>query len=212
MTLDQIGLKYGTDKASTGHNYCKIYDRYLSPKRVNPVVLLEVGIGGEEHIDRGGQSLRMWREYFTNPRAKIIGIDLYKKRLALPAGVTIYQGSQDDPEFLTWIMGKEGTPDIIVDDASHHNARTIKTFELLFREWLKKDGLYICEDIHTSYWTEFYDGHPDPATLTTTMSFFQRLTHQLNYYTLLEEHRDAYAGYLEYVHFYPEMAIIKKNP
>jgi len=212
MTLDELGLKHGTDKASSGHNYCHTYDRLLAPLRGRPITLLELGVGGEEHADRGGQSLRMWREYFAHPDAKIVGLDVFEKVLELPAGVTVYHGSQDDPERLAFILAQQELPTVIIDDASHHNVLTVRSFELLFPGFLKRGGLYLCEDVHTSYWTEHYAGDPDPHKRGTAMGFFQKLTAQLNHATLRPEYRDQYAGTLEYVHFYPEMVAIKKLP
>lgn len=212
MTLDQLGLKYGTDKASTGHNYCKTYDRLLAPWRGQPITVLELGIGGEAHADRGGQSLRMWREYFGHPDAKIIGIDVYPKTLDLPPGVTVHHGSQDDSWLLATILAQQELPTVIIDDASHHNVLTVRSFELLFPGFLKRGGLYLCEDVHTSYWKENYAGDPDPQQRGTAMGFFQKLTAQLNHVTLLPQYRDQYAGMLEYVHFYPEFVAIKKLP
>lgn len=212
MTLDQLGLLHGTDKASNGHDYCKTYDRYLAPLRGRRVTLLELGVGGEAHADRGGQSLRMWRDYFTDPDAKILGVDVYRKDLKLPAGIQVHQGSQADRDFLAGLLEREGYPDVIVDDASHVNALTVQTFEHLFYAYLKPGGLYICEDVHTSYWRENYAGDPDPAVRRSAMAFFQDLTHQLQHDTLLPQHRTRYAGVLEYVHFYRNVVIIKKLP
>lgn len=212
MTLDELGLKHGTDKASNGHDYCKTYDRLLAPLRGRPITLLELGVGGETHPERGGQSLRMWREYFAHPDAKIVGLDVWPKTLDLPAGVTVHHGSQDDPERLAQILAQQELPTVIIDDASHHNVLTVRSFELLFPGFLKRGGLYLCEDVHTSYWAENYDGHPDPQVRATAMGFFQKLTAQLNHATLLSQYRDQYAGMLEYVHFYPELVAIKKLP
>lgn len=210
MTLDELGLKHGTDKASTGHDYCKIYEHYLAPLRGQSFTLLELGVGGEAHRDRGGQSLRMWAEYF--PEATIVGLDVHEKELTLPGNVRIFHGSQDDPDRLVNILSHQALPTVIIDDASHHNVLTVRSFELLFPGFLKRGGLYLCEDVHTSYWKENYGGHPDPCQRGTAMGFFQKLTAQLNHATLLSEYRDQYAGMLEYVHFYPELVAIKKLP
>jgi len=211
MTLDELALKHGTDKASTGHDYCRHYERYLAPLRNEAFILLELGVGGELHADRGGQSLRMWAEYF--PRARIIGLDVHLKLLSnLPGNVEIYHGSQDDPDRLAHILGKEGLPTVVVDDASHHNVLTVRSFELLFPGFLRRGGFYFAEDVHTSYWRENYAGNPDPQVRSTSMGFFQKLTAQLNHATLLSEYRDQYAGQLEYIHFYPELVVVKKAP
>ena len=66
-TLDALGLKHGTDKSSSGHDYLSFFDAFFAPLRDLPVTLLEIGV-------YKGASLRTWEEYF--PRGKIIGVDL----------------------------------------------------------------------------------------------------------------------------------------
>jgi hypothetical protein len=67
LTLDELGLKYGTDKASLHHNYLNFYEGFVAPLRDQPLTLLEIGVFQ-------GASLRMWREYF--PYAKVVGVDI----------------------------------------------------------------------------------------------------------------------------------------
>lgn len=208
MTLDQIALEAKTDKASDGHYYTRVYEKYLEPLRQYPLLIFEVGIGGYQFPDRGGQSLRMWERYF--PNAKIVGIDVYSKDGMGSDRVFIETGSQDDPDFLASLVNKYGAPDLIIDDASHVNSLTIRTFEILF-PMLKAGGLYFCEDVHTSFWMQDYGGDPDPAVRNTTLAYFQLMTAQLSQDTLLAEYRRPWlAGYLEYVHFYRNLVIIKK--
>jgi hypothetical protein len=209
MTLDQIALAAKTDKASSGHNYTAVYEKYLEPLRDQPLLIFEVGVGGYQYPDRGGESLRMWERYF--PNAKIVGIDVYPKDGMGSDRIHIEHGSQDDPDFLASLVNKYGAPDLIVDDASHVNQLTIRTFEILF-PMLKPGGLYFCEDVHTSFWLQDYGGDPDPAARTTTLAYFQLLTAQLSQDTLLAEYRrDNLAGYLEFVHFYRNLVILKKQ-
>lgn len=65
MTLDELSVKYGTDKGSLKHNYMPFYEKHL-PK--NPKKILEIGV-------LKGASLAMWSEYF--PEAIIHGLDLF---------------------------------------------------------------------------------------------------------------------------------------
>lgn len=208
MTLDQIALEAKTDKASTGHHYTHVYEKYLEPLRQEPLLIFEIGVGGYQYPDRGGQSLRMWERYF--PNATIVGVDVYPKVGMATDRIHIEHGSQDNPDFLASLISKYGAPDLIVDDASHVNRLTIRTFEILF-PMLKTGGLYFCEDVHTSFWMQDYGGDPDPATRSTTLAYFQLLTAQLSQDTLLQEYRrDNLAGYLEFIHFYRNLVILKK--
>lgn len=210
MTLDEIALKCRTDKASNGHNYTPVYASYLEPLRSKFLRVFEIGIGGYHYPDRGGESLKMWYEYF--PQALIVGVDLYEKTGLDRDRVFIRKGSQDDPDFLAGVVSEFGRPDLIIDDASHINPLTIKTFELMF-PLLAPGGLYFCEDIHTSFWPTEYLGDPDPESETlTTLKFFQRLTAQLSQDSMREEfRRPEYAGYIDFIHFYRNLVIIKKK-
>lgn len=208
MTLDELALHHKTDKSSSGHDYCVIYERYLEERRHVSINILELGVGGYQYKDRGGESLRMWHDYFT--QANIVSIDVYEKQDPGLKRVKIYKGSQDDPDFLHKVIEESGLPDLIVDDASHICKLTIASFHILF-PLLKPGGLYICEDVHTSFWHD-YGGDPDPKVEDTTIRFFQELTAQLSHDTLLPDYRrEGYAGYLEYIHFYRNLVIIKKK-
>lgn len=181
--LHAIGLRCGTDKA-WHHNYTPRYEAALKALRDKPVTLLELGIGGDDDPTAGGQSLRMWAEYFTD--GDIIGLDLYPKTLDLPDNVTVYTGSQNDPAVLAQIHDTHGDFDVIIDDASHVSSLTIASFELLW-PWLKPGGFYIVEDTHGAYHDFFYgkaEAHPDPdAKLPrrTMMQFLRRLADEANF-------------------------------
>jgi demethylmacrocin O-methyltransferase len=207
-TLDELALLHKTDKASDGHNYAVTYDKYLTPLRQEQIVLLEVGIGGYGFIDRGGESMKMWHDYF--PQALIAGVDLHEKHKPDLARIHYFRGSQDDAGFLNVVISQIGRPTVIVDDGSHVNPLTIQTFEILFHHLLP-GGFYIVEDVHTSYWEKEYLGNSDPREGDTIMAYLQQLTHQLNDKTLQRRYRNVFAGQLEFVHFYPEMVIIKKS-
>lgn len=207
MTLDSLALKYGTDKGSKGHNYCPIYERHLNYLKTQPFTLLEIGIGGYHYPDRGGESLRMWADYFTH--AKIVGVDTYDKSFLNSPRIQTFVGSQDDIEFLHRVVKLTGRPQVIIDDASHINYLTIKTFEVLF-PLLAPGGVYVAEDVHTSYWFENYSGCANPLVGDTTMNYFKRLTDQLNYEVLQEKYREDFAGMIESISFYKELVIIKK--
>jgi len=76
-TLDELGLKYRTDKSSGGHNYLTLYERYFAPIRSERVKILEIGV-------LNGASLAVWEEYF--PNGTIIGADINNavRRFARP--------------------------------------------------------------------------------------------------------------------------------
>ena len=208
--LNNIGLKTGTDKNSIYHNYCDIYESYLRQWKEKNVALIELGTGGYDYPDRGGEGIRMWYEYFK--RGAITSLDLYEKHGIANDRTEFWQGSQVDKHLLKTIISRNINAEIrvIIDDASHNNELTIESFKIIF-PLLKSGDLYFVEDVHTSYYEdEEYGGKTWPGEPTTTMWFFTNLTHQLNAEHLKEEHRNEYAYKIEFIHFYKEMIVIKK--
>ena len=61
-------------------------------------------------------------------------------------------GSQADPAFLAKVVQELGPFDIIIDDGSHVVSHQIASFNALFDEALKPGGIYMVEDLETSYW------------------------------------------------------------
>lgn len=139
--LSKLALIHHTDKLD--HGYTHIYEQYLEPLRGQIRNVLEIGVNA-------GGSLHMWREYF--PNARIWGIDInpdckyyeYKR-------VGVFVGDQTDEVFLNKCCDDIGSPiDLIIDDGSHVNTFTTKTFYTLFPR-LKSHGVYIIEDLSCSY-------------------------------------------------------------
>ncbi|MGI5223046.1 hypothetical protein [Nocardia sp. CA-290969] len=217
MSLTDIGLKHGTDKA-THHGYTRIYEQYLKALRAKPITILELGWGGHEDPESGGASLAMWREYF--PKATVVGIDVEPKANRLE-GVDFHQGSQADPEFLKGLHDRYGDFDVIIDDASHVSSLTIRAFEILY-PMLRPGGLYVCEDTHGAYHSHWYGAHeanPDPDRprsngQPTMMQFFRRLADEVNYHGPSDRElfpKRYWLGYsLESVHFYYNLTVIRK--
>ena len=94
--LSVLAVKHGTDKWT--HNYIPHYEKHFAPLRLRKLNILEIGIGGYERPEAGGESLRMWKEYF--PNGTIYGLDLYDKQPHAAERIRIFQGSQADAEFL----------------------------------------------------------------------------------------------------------------
>jgi hypothetical protein len=139
MTLDELFLKHGTDKGSTGHNYSPYYEMMLAPYRDMPISLLEIGVWE-------GASCRAWKDYF--PKANIFGVDLDYKPQYNSERIFMIQADQSKKEDL-WRLAM--TPhDIIIDDGSHRSIDQISSFTELFPS-LKPGGLYIIEDLLCAY-------------------------------------------------------------
>lgn len=221
--LDRLATEYGTDKGPSYHHYTKWYHHYLNDLRKDPVTLLELGWGGHEDPDRGGSSAQMWRDYF--PNGTVVVIDIEEKTITdAHRGINFRRGSQSDSEFLTEIHKEFGDFDIVIDDASHLSSLTIESFKLLF-PFIKRGGLYFCEDTHLAY-HDFYYGkdeanrNPRKARSNgqpTAMQFFQQLTDEVNFKGRDESDWDLFPkkyslGYpLEWAHFYFNLFAAKKR-
>lgn len=123
--------------------FLKRYDSLFGELRNEPLTVLEIGIGGYKSQNKGGNSLRMWADYFHN--STIIGLDVQYKKIDLPDNVIIECGSQTDIELLNSLLEKYNGFDIIIDDASHITVNTIMTFEAL-NKFTRL--FYIVEDLH----------------------------------------------------------------
>ena len=141
--LTKLAITYGTDKFGY-HDYTPNYYKLFKHLRNKPLRLLEIGVGGYQDADRGGESLEVWRDFF--PEAQIVGIDIQKKEMDLGPRVQILQGSQVDPDFLADLVRDHGPFDIIIDDASHASHHQQNGFLELFSK-VKPGGLYVIEDL-----------------------------------------------------------------
>lgn len=185
-TLDQIMSAVRTDKSSKYHNYTPVYESYFEPIRDKEIVLLELGIGNIESANREGESLKGWNEYFYNGNCYAIDnseVNVNRTRYS-------YLCDQTDKEGLEKVVFLIGNPNIIIDDASHIQENTIKSFQILF-PLLKSGGLYCIEDTVTSYWPS-WGGQSDifhyanqsevffPTGWTTITSYMLCLCHYIN--------------------------------
>lgn len=166
-----------TDKVSH-HGYHRFYPYFLDPLRSQFVRMIEIG------VDRQG-SLEFWHAYFSD--LEYFGIDI--KDIEIDADkfptANIIKGDQSDPVFVAGI--KEAITEkvhFIIDDGSHMPAHQAMTFNHLFSDVLVDGGVYIIEDVETSYWKRGviygYDcsygvGHPQ-----SIVEIFKRLLDGLN--------------------------------
>ena len=164
MSLAEIARRYATDK-ETIHGYAAAYERHLGHLRSEPMTLLELGIGGYQDPYQGGESLRMWHDYFV--RGEIVGLDIEHKWQPNLPHVHLEQGAQDDPEVIARLARAYGPFDVIVDDASHIMELSIASFDGLWPH-VKPGGYYIVEDLNTCYRTE-WGGCEAGVTRSTTL-------------------------------------------
>ncbi len=131
-------------------HYFPAYERHLAKFVNTDVVFLEIGCG------QGG-SLQMWKR-FLGPYARIVGIDLRPECKQFSEDqIDIRIGDQSDKAFLLDVCEEFGAPDIVLDDGSHVMSHIHATFSVLYPK-VPRNGVYIVEDLHTAYWSEFEGG------------------------------------------------------
>lgn len=166
-TLDEIGQFHGTDKSSKGHGYLDFYETLFHPLRDAPILLVELGVGPQRNM---GKSLLSWQDYF--PNARIVGVDIRPDAREIASDrITIEIGDLGDLGFLRELAAKY-QPDILLDDASHRWSHQILTAEMLMPS-VKPGGIYICEDLQTSFSPLMERGYADAPI--DAASWFQQL-------------------------------------
>jgi len=183
------------------NHYFEIYDRHFSKFRNKEITLVEIG------VFQGG-SLEMWKSYF-GPQARIYGIDINPECKNLEEdNITIFIGSQADRKFLRDIKNKIPQIDILIDDGGHTMSQQIITFEELY-DHVKPDGIYLCEDLHTSYWLEYGGGYNRRGTF---IEYSKGLIDQLNAFHS-EQGRfkpTPFTKSAQSMHFYDSILVIEK--
>ena len=210
--LVRLGRLLNSDKA-TFHSYAKHYQHHFAPFQYKRLVILEIGIGGYRDPTAGGESLRMWKAFF--PRARIYGLDIYDKSFHDERRIKTFQGSQDDEDFLRYVVSEIGPIDIIIDDGSHVNTHVINTFRFLFPV-LKDGGIYAIEDLQTSYWDDTFGGWGGSQDLRaphTSMNFLKALVDGLNYqeYLAVDYEPSIFDRMISSIHFYHNLAFVCKG-
>ena len=204
-SLKKIAETYKSDKIE--HGYIEIYESYFHKLKEENLIILELGIAD-------GKSLLTWSDYFKN--SKIVGIDIHKINIEEKNlnrnNIDIYQGSQSNEKFISEIISEYKEFDIIIDDGSHLSKDVKKSFQLLFPA-LKNKGLYVVEDIQTSY-NHFFGGNPfDLKYSNSHMNFFKNLTDSLNYQEIANPFylKKKYDSKIINISFYHNMVFIRKG-
>lgn len=154
------------------HHYFDIYERHLARYRGRAFRFLEIG------VFRGG-SLQLWRDYF-GPEALIVGLDRDPACARFDGAFGhVRIGDQADPGFLRAVLDEFGPLDAVLDDGGHTAQQQIVSFEVLYPE-LAADGVYLCEDTHTSYWKSFQDSTEHRSFTELALKIANGLTQALH--------------------------------
>jgi hypothetical protein len=185
-------------------HYFEIYDRHFSRYRGTDVHVVEFG------VSHGG-SLQMWKEYF-GPHAKIFGIDInpHCKKLE-EEQIEIFIGDQADRGFLKSLAERLPRIDILIDDGGHTMEQQIHTYEELFPS-IAKEGVYLCEDLHTSYLPEWGGGYRKRGTFIESSKTFIDAIHAWHSVQTSRLSVTAFTRSVQSLHYYSGVLVIEKRP
>jgi hypothetical protein len=152
-------------------HYFFVYDLLFSKLREagKPVTILEIG------VCRGG-SLEIWKKYL--PEGSVIhGVDIDSScaKIKFSDNIFFHLGSASDAAFMEKTFG-DVEFDFILDDGSHNSSDVIKAFDIMFPK-IKSGGLYVAEDLCTSYWKEYGGGLCDKKS---SIEYFKSLVEYVN--------------------------------
>jgi methyltransferase family protein len=185
-------------------HYFEVYDRHFARFREQSPVVVEFG------VSQGG-SLEMWKDYF-GPGARLYGVDINPecKRFERD-GVRIFIGDQSDRTFLRSIAKEIPYIDILIEDGGHMMDQQIATFEELFPV-VQPNGVYLCEDLHTSYWRHWGGGYKKSG------SFIEYSKNWIDAIHAWHSHEPARLKVTELtktahsLHFYDSVVVVEKRP
>lgn len=183
-------------------HYFEIYHQWFNSYRDKPVNILEIG------VYQGG-SLKMWREYFGE-KARIFAIDVNPDcKQFEDENIEIFIGSQSDRDFLEDVKARIPKLDILIDDGGHVMDQQILSFEVLYGH-IKSGGLYLCEDLHTSYWANYGGGYKNRKSF---IEYSKNLVDSLNAWYSRENffQVDSVTRSTYGLHFYPGVLVVEKK-
>lgn len=183
-------------------HYFEVYHRHFQKYQNKPVTILEIGVWG-------GGSLQMWKKYFGD-ECRIVGIDIMDECKNYEEDrIKIYIGSQEDRDFLQKVKKEERQFDIIIDDGGHTMNQQIATFEELY-PCLSEEGIYLCEDVMTSYWPKYGGGYKKPASF---IEYSKNFIDQLNArYSMSPDLKiSKLTQTIRSVHYYDSIVVIEKG-
>ncbi len=184
------------------NHYFEIYHHHFHHFVGKECVIVEIG------VSMGG-SLQMWKNYF-GPKARIYGVDInpFCKQFEEDQ-IEIIIGSQSDRAFLKALKDKIPKIDILIDDGGHTMEQQITTFEELFGH-IADDGIYLCEDILTSYLPNYNGGLGKEDTF---IEFTKTLIDHIHAWHIPDQTFAAteYTRSMNSIHFYDGIVVIQKK-
>ncbi|MDB4330363.1 class I SAM-dependent methyltransferase [bacterium] len=173
--LDELFIKYNTDKSSLRNNYTHMYEMLFKGMKNDVKKVLEIGVAC-------GGSVKSWRDYF--PNATIYGMDINPNCVSFnEERIKVTIGDATDKEVVKKFIAENGSDfDIIIDDGSHFMTHYVKSFDLLF-EHVKSEGLYVFEDLGVCYDVPCFKPFKDSKDFVFT-DYLKDLVDDMNMHSL----------------------------
>jgi hypothetical protein len=199
--LEQFFFKQEHRMIHKWRHYFEIYDRHFSRFRDRKINILEIG------ISHGG-SIEMWNDYFRG-NAMIYALDINPECKKFENEYTkIFIGSQEDKTFLKNMHQSLPPLDILIDDGGHTMKQQKTSFEYLFDK-IKEDGVYLCEDLHTSYIKFFGGGLKKKHSF---IEFSKNFIDKLNAWHIKGFPVDGFTKSVYSLHYYDSILVVEKRP
>lgn len=174
-TIEQCFFESELKSIKYSH-YLQLYDEVFKRIEKRPITIVEVGI-------LNGGSLEMWARYFGK-HSHVIGIDSRLPEAAIEffkekensadwARVTMVEGDAGDESFWREFYLNNPVVDVLIDDGGHSNKQQIVTLRAAI-ENLAPIGQYICEDVASSFMSDF--GNPSKWSY---LNYVHRLSEQI---------------------------------
>jgi hypothetical protein len=121
----------------------------------------------------------------------------------------IFIGDQEDRDFLRSLVAQTGPIDVVIDDGGHTMGQQIATFEEVYPR-LTDNGVYLVEDVHTSYWKRYGGGHRREGTF---IEYAKALVDQLNAWHSREPGFvvDEFTRTTRSMHFYDSVVVFERG-
>ena len=198
--LEQYFFKGDHRMIHKWRHYFEIYDRHFSRFRDRKINVLEIGIAH-------GGSMQMWQDYFKG-NATIYAVDINPECKKFETdSVKVFIGSQEDRKFLQKLKNEIPDIDILMDDGGHSMKQQKTTFEELFDK-VKEDGLYVIENMHTSY-MKFYGGGYKKSR--SFIEFSKNFIDKLHAWHTKRIPVDSFVKSTHSLHYYDSVLVIEKR-
>lgn len=200
-------------------HYLDVYEQHFKKFQKKNPTILEIGV-------YEGGSLEMWNYFFDN-ECNIYGIDINPKCIEKinslkRNNIKVILGDQGSVDFWKNFLKDKPKFDIIIDDGGHQMQQQIVSYEQLY-DHMTDDGVYLCEDLHTSYWKRNNSSLHNPNSF---IEYSKKFVDMINFYhieknakgesenVLSDEDREKYKKFRDTtksVHYYDSILILERQ-